>query len=140
MELAVMEIPAAVIDDMKRRARDAARHAYAPYSRFPVGAAVLADDGKVYAGANVENAAYGLAMCAERNAIFQAIANGARRIRAVAVYTPTTTVTTPCGACRQVIIEFGSDVLVVCSADNAAVEQRCSIADLLPHAFGPANL
>ena len=135
-----MELPAAVIEDLKRRARDAARLAYAPYSRFPVGAAVLCDDDKVYTGANVENASYSLAMCAERNAIFQAIANGARRIRAVAVYTPTTTVTTPCGACRQVIIEFGGDVLVVCCADNTAAEQRYSIGELLPQAFGPANL
>ena len=135
-----MDIPAAVIDDLKRRARDAARHAYAPYSSFPVGAAVLADDGNVYASANVENASYGLAMCAERNAIFQAIARGARRIRAVAVYTPTATVTTPCGACRQVMAEFGSDVLVVCSGNGAGVEQRYSIGDLLPYAFGPASL
>ena len=135
-----MELPAAVIEDLKRRARDAARLAYAPYSRFPVGAAVLADDDKVYTGANVENASYSLAMCAERNAIFQAIANGARRIRAVAVYTPTTAVATPCGACRQVIIEFGGDVLVVCCADSTAAERRYSIGELLPQAFGPANL
>src|SRR5260221_5656245 len=103
-----MDISSAVIDDLKRRARDAARHAYAPYSNFPVGAAVLADDGNVHVGANVENASYGLAMCAERTAIFQAVARGARRIRAVAVYTSTQTVTTPCGACRQVIAEFGA--------------------------------
>ena len=135
-----MDIPPAIVDDLKRQARAAARHAYAPYSRFPVGAAVLAADGKVYASANVENASYGLAMCAERNAIFQAVASGARRISAVAVYTPTATVTMPCGACRQVIAEFGSDVLVVCSADHAAVEQRYSIGDLLPQAFGPAHL
>jgi len=135
-----MDIPAAVIDDLKRQARDAARHAYAPYSRFPVGAAVLAEDGLVHAGANVENASYGLSMCAERTAIFQAIARGARRIRAVAVYTPTQKVTTPCGACRQVIAEFGTEVLVVCFANDAAVEQRYSIGELLPQAFGPANL
>ena len=135
-----MDIPAAVIDDLKRQARDAARHAYAPYSHFPVGAAVLAEDGLVHAGANVENASYGLSMCAERTAIFQAIARGARRIRAVAVYTPTQAVTTPCGACRQVIAEFGTEVLVVCFANDAAVEQRCSIGELLPQAFGPANL
>jgi cytidine deaminase len=135
-----MDIPAAVIDDLKHQARDAARHAYAPYSNFPVGAAVLADDGEIHAGANVENASYGLAMCAERTAIFQAIARGARRIRAVAVYTPTKTVTTPCGACRQVIAEFGAEVQVVCFADGGAVEQRYSIGELLPQAFGPTNL
>jgi cytidine deaminase len=135
-----MDIPAAVIDDLKRQARDAARHAYAPYSSFPVGAAVLVDDGRIHAGANVENASYGLAMCAERTAIFQAVARGARRIRAVAVYTPTKTATTPCGACRQVIAEFGADVLVVCFADGAAAEQRYSIDELLPQAFGPASL
>jgi len=135
-----MDIPAAVIDDLKRQARDAARHAYAPYSSFAVGAAVLADDGRIHAGANVENASYGLSMCAERAAIFQAIARGARRIRAVAVYTPTKAVTTPCGACRQVIAEFGAEVQVVCFADGATGEQRYSIGELLPQAFGPANL
>jgi cytidine deaminase len=135
-----MDIPAKVIDDLNRSARDASRHAYAPYSSFPVGAAVLADDGSIYGGANVENASYGLSMCAERNAIFQAVARGARRIRAVAVYTPTATVTTPCGACRQVIAEFGADVLVVCIADNDAAEQRYLIGELLPQAFGPAKL
>ncbi|MEO8739172.1 MAG: cytidine deaminase [Casimicrobiaceae bacterium] len=135
-----MELPGSVIAHIKRRAREAARHAYAPYSSFPVGAAVLADDGQIYAGANVENAAYGLAMCAERNAIFQAIGSGARQIRAVAVYTPTTKVTTPCGACRQVIAEFGSDVLVVCSTDDVTVERHYSIGELLPQAFGPANI
>ena len=135
-----MDIPAAVIDHLKRQARDAARHAYAPYSHFPVGAAVLAEDGLVHAGANVENASYGLSMCAERTAIFQAIARGARRIRAVAVYTPTQAVTTPCGACRQVIAEFGAEALVVCFADGAALDQRYLIGELLPQAFGPANL
>jgi cytidine deaminase len=87
----------------------------------------------------VENASYGLCNCAERTAIFTAIANGARGVRAVAVYTPTATVTAPCGACRQVINEFGPDALILCLCDSdERIEQPLSA--LLPHAFGPQNL
>jgi cytidine deaminase len=124
---------------LEKCARSASARAYAPYSRFPVGAAVLGGSGKVYAGCNVENASYGLCNCAERTAIFSAVAAGERSIRAVTVYTPTPLPTAPCGACRQVIHEFGPDALVisVCDAKNR-VETR--LPTLLPGAFGPGDL
>lgn len=134
----IVPIAEAVLDELKRHAREAAAHAYAPYSRFAVGAAVLADTGEMYRGANVENASYGLSICAERNAVFQAVAHGARRVEALAVYTPTPAATTPCGACRQVLLEFGADALVICSTDRD--ERRFKLSDLLPAAFGPASL
>jgi cytidine deaminase len=129
----------AVVRRLEAAARKAAARAYAPYSLFPVGAAVLAESGRIYAGANVENASYGLCNCAERTAIFTAVANGERRIRAVVVYTPTTTATSPCGACRQVIHEFGPGARVVSVCDR---KERIdvSIEALLPGAFGPADL
>lgn len=134
------EIAPATLAAMKQRAAEAARHAYAPYSRFAVGAAVLCDGGRIHTGANVENASFGLSICAERNAIFRAVADGARRIEAIVVYTPTAGATPPCGACRQVLAEFGADALVVCCSDDAAAERRYRLAELLPEAFGPQHL
>ena len=120
-------------------ARRAAAAAYAPYSRFPVGAAVLMADGRVFTGCNVENASFGLTNCAERTALFAAVAAGSRRLRAVAVFTPTPGPTLPCGACRQVLHEFGADaqVLSVCAG---AGRTETTLAALLPHAFGPKDL
>lgn len=120
-------------------ARDASTRAYAPYSRFHVGAAVLADDGRIFAAANVENASYGLTSCAERNAIFTAVFAGVRSISAVAIHTPTGEPVSPCGACRQVIHEFGPDATVISCCDGAGT-RRWSIGELLPGAFGPADL
>lgn len=120
-------------------ARTAARRAYAPYSGFAVGAAVLAGSGKVYAGANVENASYGLCNCAERTAIFHAIAQGEAQIVAVAVYTPTPTPTLPCGACRQVIREFGP-YATIRSTCKGSGHVETSLDALLPAAFGPEDL
>jgi cytidine deaminase len=124
---------------LEKSARSVAAKAYAPYSRFPVGAAVLGGSGRVYSGCNVENASYGLCNCAERTAIFSAVAAGEKTIRAVAVYTPTPLPTAPCGACRQVINEFGPDALVisVCDTKNR-IDTRMSA--LLPAAFGPGDL
>jgi cytidine deaminase len=102
-----------------------------------VGAAVLATDGAIYAAANVENASFGLSICAERAAILQAVAHGARGIDAVVIYTPTAAATTPCGACRQVIYEFGPDALIVSCTDDDRAEKTCTLAELLPRAFGP---
>ena len=133
------DIPPAVLAAMKQGAVEAARRAYAPYSRFAVGAAVLSADGRIHTGANVENASFGLSMCAERNAIFRAVADGARTIDAVVVYTPTSDATPPCGACRQVLAEFGADALIVCCSD-AAADRHYRLADLLPQAFGPQHL
>jgi cytidine deaminase len=133
-------ISEAVLDALKRRAREAAAHAYAPYSGFAVGAAVLTDGGEIHSSTNVENASFGLSNCAERNAIFQAVAHGARKLAALAVYTPTAAATMPCGACRQVLAEFGTDAIVICCTDDDARERRFALAELLPAAFGPANL
>ena len=120
-------------------ARRAADNAYCRYSSFPVGAAVRTPDGRIFSGCNVENASYGLTICAERVAIFQAVAAGQTRIDRVAVYTPTPTPTAPCGACRQVVSEFGpeAEVLSTCATDQLA---HYKLAELLPYAFGPANL
>jgi cytidine deaminase len=129
----------AALRRLERTAKAAAARAYAPYSEFPVGAAVLGRTGKVFGGCNVENASYGLCTCAERTAVFSAIASGERTIRAVAVYTPTPLPTAPCGACRQVIHEFGPDALVICLCDGKSrIETRLSA--LLPAAFGPGDL
>lgn len=129
----------AQVRKLESAARKAARNAYAPYSKFPVGAAVLAGSGKIYAGSNVENASYGLCNCAERTAIFTAAAQGERHLRAVVVFTPTKTATSPCGACRQVIHEFGPEARVISVCDG---KERIdvSIGALLPGAFGPADL
>ena len=114
-------------------ARAASANAYAPYSRFAVGAAVLAADGRVFCGCNVENASFGLTICAERNAVFQAVAAGARNLVAVALYTLTAEPASPCGACRQVLAEFGvRDVL--CVAQDGR-EARHALDVLLPHSF-----
>ena len=120
-------------------ARAAAALAYAPYSKFRVGAAVLMESGKIYRGANVENASYGLGCCAERTALFTALAAGERKLQAVAVYTPTAAPTSPCGACRQVLSEFGPDALVISVCDSTR-RQENSLAVLLPEPFGPRNL
>lgn len=124
---------------LEQAARRAAKSSYSPYSKFPVGAAVLAGSGKIYAGCNVENASYGLCNCAERTAIFSAAAAGEREITAVAVYTPTPTATSPCGACRQVIHEFGPHALIVCVCDSKD-RIETPLSQLLPAAFGPSAL
>jgi cytidine deaminase len=120
-------------------ARAASQNAYCPYSKFRVGAAVLTEEGAIYSGCNVENASYGLTICAERNAVFQAASRGHRRILAVAVYTPTASPTAPCGACRQVINEFGPDADIISVCDGPGTIQA-KLSELLPQAFGPQNL
>ena len=134
-----MKLTTAAVRRLEKSARRAASSAYSPYSNFRVGAAVLTASGKIFAGCNVENASFGLCNCAERTAIFSAIAAGEREVKAVAIYTPTRTATSPCGACRQVINEFGADALVISICDS---EQRMEtpLAKLLPSAFGPKNL
>jgi cytidine deaminase len=133
-----------VISDQDREALVAAagearERAYAPYSGFQVGAALLSDDGSRFTGANVENASYGLSMCAERTAVFHAVAQGVRRLRAVAVVASNDEPTWPCGACRQVLYEFGPDLIVISEGQDGRREER-SLAELLPEAFGPNDL
>lgn len=127
------------VAQMVEAARAAARNSYSPYSKFRVGAAVLTDDGKIIGGCNVENASYGLTNCAERTAVFKAVTEGARNIIAVVVYTPTATATTPCGACRQVLNEFGPTAHVICVCDSDD-KVAITVDELLPGAFGPRNL
>lgn len=116
-------------------AREARERAYAPYSGYAVGAAVLTDDGRIVAGCNVENASYGLSVCAERVAVFNAVAAGARRITAVALCTANGG--TPCGACRQVLLEFAADpeTCTVWVVKPDAIVGRYTLAELLPHPF-----
>src|SRR3954453_19444089 len=101
----------AALREMAARAKHASEQTYCPYSKFPVGAVVLTDDGQMFEGCNVENASYGLTICAERNAVFQMVARARRRLVALVVYTPTPGPSAPCGACRQVVNEFGPDAL-----------------------------
>jgi cytidine deaminase len=120
------------------RARDAASRAYAPYSHFRVGAAVVTASGEVVTGANIENAAFGATVCAETNAITSAIAGGADRIVAVAVVCLDGHPCTPCGNCRQVMREFGVERVLMASGDGPASEK--SLEELLPESFGPEAL
>ncbi|HEV8224113.1 MAG TPA: cytidine deaminase [Rubrobacteraceae bacterium] len=127
------------LDAVMDAARDASRNAYAPYSNFRVGAAILTEGGQIHAGCNVENASYGLAICAERNAAFaMALANPEdREIRLVAVFSPDAAPCFPCGACRQVLREFGCKEVVV---EEAAGLRSYPFDEILPYSFGPEDL
>jgi cytidine deaminase len=114
-------------------------HARAPFSHFKVGAAVLAQSGRVFGGCNIENASYGLTLCAERVAIFKAISEGERAFEAVAVVTDTDTLTPPCGACRQIIWEFCGDAEVIL-ANLAGQVEVYRMSALLPKPFDVSNL
>ena len=109
-------------------------NAYAPFSAFRVGAALETDEGDIITGCNVESASYGLTVCAERIAIFNAVARGSKRIRRIAVVADTEELTAPCGACRQVIWEFGGDIPVIMS-DLHGKTETIQMKDLLPRAF-----
>lgn len=124
---------------LKKAAFVAADRAYAPYSNFRVGAALLAADGQIYLGCNVENASYGLTQCAERSAVGSAISQGAQSFIAIAVATRTASPTPPCGMCRQVLAEVAPDVPVRCYAENERV-LKTSVRDLLPHLFDKEHL
>ena len=129
------------MDALLSAARGVVAQAYAPYSDFPVGAAVLTADGTIVTGVNVENASFGLTVCGERNAVFAAIGQGHRTIRAVAISTPRSPGATPCGACRQVLNEFkpaeGVLTVILEGPDGPIVTD---LARLLPGAFGPQDL
>lgn len=109
-------------------------HAHAPYSKFRVGAALMAEDGRVFRGANVENASYGLSVCAERSAVAAAVAGGARRFRALVIVTDATPPATPCGMCRQTLAEFPPSFPVRSYAPDGTHLER-TVAALLPDAF-----
>lgn len=129
-------------DDEERRLLDRAiqarETAYTPYSEFSVGAAVRTGDGSVYTGCNVENASYGLSMCAERVAIFKAVSEGHRDLHAIALAGEDGSEATPCGACRQVMREFNKSLPVVTETDDGPA--RTTLRELLPDSFGPDHL
>ncbi len=123
------------LDELLSAARDARERAYAPYSNFHVGAALDAGDGNVILGSNAENASYGLSMCAERAAVFAAVSAGFRDFTAIAVAGPDGELTSPCGACRQVLAEFNPKMTIVFTTPNGTTET--TVAELLPHYFQP---
>jgi cytidine deaminase len=126
-------------DSLIAQARECLDRSYAPYSRFHVAAAVVDDRGRIFTGVNVENISYGLSMCAERVAIFSAVAAGARSITALAVASSGADLLSPCGACRQVVAEFAApDAPIYCEA--AGKPHRWTVAELLPNAFAAAHL
>jgi len=120
-----------------RRASAARERAYAPYSNYQVGAALLSESGQVYEGCNVENAVYPLSMCAERAAVFKAVCQGERAFQAIAVVTENAGA--PCGSCRQVLREFGEDTLVLI-ANSDGTWRETTVADLLPDSFSSSDL
>lgn len=116
----------------------ARENAYAPYSKFKVGAAVETADGHIFTGCNVENASYGLTCCAERNAVFAAIGSGARSFKALCVVADTEEPVAPCGACRQVLAEFPFEKIIL--ANCKELTKVMTVAELLPYGFGPEAL
>jgi cytidine deaminase len=126
------------IEQIVERARQARERAYAPYSNFAVGAAIVTQDGSIFEGVNVENASYGLAICAERSAAVSAVSAGHREFRAIAVAGPESTVTVPCGACRQFLNEFNPQLTVAYTTPSGVAVT--TLDRLLPDAFGPKNL
>ena len=135
----------AQIQSLIRQALAARKFAYTPYSHFQVGAALLAQNGKVYTGCNIENAGYTPTNCAERTALFKAVSEGERQFSAIAIVgsmqgTVNTLVTGPCGVCRQALYEFGGSALTVIMAKTEDDYIVTTLGELLPYGFGPANL
>ena len=126
-----------VRSELAAEAARAAKAAYCPYSKFHVGAAVMSEDGRIFSGCNVENASYGLTICAERNAVFSAVAAGARKIKALALAAgKPNEVVTPCGACRQVLAEFcAPETPVFCADSKGEITLETTVGELLPGAF-----
>lgn len=125
-------------EELLRRAREALKNAYAPYSRYRVGACILAADGRMFCGCNVENASYGLTICAERGAVMAAVSSGAREFTRIAIVSEGS-LPWPCGACRQVLREFAPDIEVLVQ-DSEGNTHRATLSELLPMSFGPESL
>jgi cytidine deaminase len=133
-----MKLKAKQRNELAALAHKVREYAYAPYSAYSVGAAILADSGKVYRGVNVENAAYPTSMCAERTAVFNAVSEGDRSFAAIAVATENGGA--PCGACRQVLSEFGLETLVLMVDGSGEIIREMTVGELLPEAFKPSDL
>lgn len=127
-----------LLPDLIQRALDVRVHAYAPYSRYKVGAALLTESGQIIEGVNVENAAFPSGTCAERTAVFTAITQGHQKFQMIVIASDNGGA--PCGACRQVMREFAPDLRVVMVDQTGQIIQDTSLRDLLPHSFGPENL
>ena len=126
-------------EELKSAAVSMLEKAYCPYSHFPVGAALECEDGTVFTGCNVENAAYPAGICAERNAIFHAVSEGHTRFRRIVIAGKSKDFCVPCGMCRQVMREFSTDLEIIC-LNNTGEEQTFTLEQLLPHGFGPEFL
>ena len=124
-------------EELIRLAQNAMQFSYSPYSHYPVGAALLCADGRVFQGCNIENASFGLTNCAERTAMFKAVSEGATEFTAIAI-AATVSAPWPCGACRQVLNEFAPGIRVLVVWDGG--EDEMSLNELLPHGFGPKDL
>jgi cytidine deaminase len=133
-----MSIQAQVKQQLIERALTIRERAYAPYSNYNVGAALLTESDEIFDGVNVENAVYSMTICAERNAVFQAVAHGHHSFQAIAVATDNGG--SPCGSCRQVLSEFGPDIIVLTIDSNGEVVLETTVRELLPEAFGPQDL
>jgi len=129
-----------IMDKLIAAAKDAYHRAYAPYSKFHVGSAALTAQGNVVKGCNVENASYGLTVCAERNCISNAVINGEQHFKVIIIYTEQDKLTPPCGACRQVIAEFFEQSAPVIAINHKNEQQVWTVQQLLPDAFTPKDL
>ena len=127
-----------VRESLIEAAKEARKWAYAPYSQYPVGAALFTASGRIYEGVNVENAAFPMTICAERVAIFKAVSEGEREFRAIAVVTKNGG--SPCGACRQVLAEFGLETVVIIADEEGRLRRETTVAELLLESFGPPDL
>jgi cytidine deaminase len=134
----MQELSAEAIDRLIEAASEVRDQAHAPYSGFAVGAAVLGGGGRIYVGCNVENASYGLSVCAERHAVAAVVSAGGRNIEGLAVVTDTSPPSSPCGACRQVLVEFGDFPVILANLDGDQI--LTSVTELLPDAFTPKSL
>lgn len=142
-----MKLSKDLLDKLTQSAREGMENSYSPYSKFKVGAAVLGQSGKIYKGTNIENASYGVTICAERCAIFSAIASGEKAIKAIVIVFKQKglgPLSTPCGACRQVMAEFGSQDMPVCTADLSGKKVKrivCKkLKDYYPYPFNSKAL
>ncbi|TLX97006.1 MAG: cytidine deaminase [Thaumarchaeota archaeon] len=127
-------------EELIRRAREARSKAYSPYSRVKIGAAVLARDGSIYAGCNIENSSYGLSNCAERTAIFKAVSEGRRELVSISIVGDSEDFTRPCGACRQVMVQFNPRLRIIRVGLDDGYRSETTAEKLLPEAFNPSSL